>query len=45
MQKAKITNIDGLTNSLLVHEVSSHNLKVGIFHAVNVCRVIGYIFL
>jgi len=45
MQKAKITNIDGLTNSRTFHEVPSHDLKVGIFHAVNVCKVIGYIFL
>jgi len=45
MQKAKITNIDGLTSPCAVYEVPSHDLKVTIFHAVNVCRVIGHIFL
>jgi hypothetical protein len=45
MLKAKITNIDGLTNPSTVHEVPSHDLKVGIFHAVNVCKVTDYIFL
>jgi hypothetical protein len=45
MQKAKIANIDGLKNPRTVYEVPSHDLKVVICCAVNVCKIIGYIFL
>jgi hypothetical protein len=44
MQKAKITNIDGLTNPHTVHAVPSDDLTVGICHAVNVCKIVGCIF-